>query len=838
MGAPTGAPTTAPAGASPVAPLVLITGAGGNIGRSLAAALAPAYRVVGLDRQVGGTDFPTLQADFASADSIALALHRLRAEHGAQIASVIHLAAYFDFDDTDHPLYQAVNVEGTRLLLRGLQDFEVEQFVYASTMLVHQACRPGERIDEQQPLAPRWAYPRSKAEAEAVITQEHGAVPVVLLRLAGMYDDAGVVPSLAHQIARIHQRDVQSYLYAGSTLVGQSMVHRDDVLQAFKLTIDARHRLPAETRLLIGEADAMGYDALQDEVGYLLHGSQDWPTLRVPKVLAAAGTWAQAALEPLIPDALDQGQKPFIRPFMVALADDHYALDIRQAQHLIGWVPRHRLKDTLPRIVAALKADPARWYARHGITPPAWLAQPAEGNLNAEALRSAHETLRRSQHGENRWAHFANIGLGSWLVTQPLLVNVQEPALRSAEIGLGLLLMAFAALALSWRATWARWACAVIGTVVMAAPFVFWTGNAAAYLSDTLVGALIFGFAVCMKPEPGTSAVAALTGPSIPLGWTYNPSSWSQRVPIIMMALLGLYVSRYLAAYQLGHIPSVWDPYFAGSASDPRNGTEEIITSWVSEAWPFPDAAIGGYTYLMEILTGIVGTARRWRTMPWLVIAFGLMIAPLGITSIVFIIIQPVVLGTWSIVALLGAAAILVQIPYSLDELIATLQFLRRRAQAGQNWLRVLFVGDTDTRSAQDQAAPADEFDRAPGAVLKDMLSGGVNLPWNLALAGVIGLSLLFSRLTVGAEGAMADAHHGVGALVLTVVSVAAAEVARAARFVNLALGLALMAMPWMVASTPLITGVTLVCGLLIAALSVRRGRITASYGGWNRFIV
>ena len=72
----------------------------------------------------------------------------------------------------------------------------------------------------------------------------------------------------------------------------------------------------------------------------------------------------------------------------------------------------------------------------------------------------------------------------------------------------------------------------------------------------------------------------------------------------------------------------------------------------------------------------------------------------------------------------------------------------------------------------------------------------------------------------------------------LTVVSVAAAEVARAARFVNLALGLALMAMPWMVASTPLITGVTLVCGLLIAALSVRRGRITASYGGWNRFIV
>ena len=80
-------------------PLALITGAGGNIGRSLAASLAPSYRVVGLDRKVETGDFPTIQADFSSADSIALALYRVRAEFGDRIASVIHLAAYFDFED-------------------------------------------------------------------------------------------------------------------------------------------------------------------------------------------------------------------------------------------------------------------------------------------------------------------------------------------------------------------------------------------------------------------------------------------------------------------------------------------------------------------------------------------------------------------------------------------------------------------------------------------------------------------------------------------------------------------------------------------------------------------
>ena len=237
-------------------------------------------------------------------------------------------------------------------------------------------------------------------------------------------------------------------------------------------------------------------------------------------------------------------------------------------------------------------------------------------------------------------------------------------------------------------------------------PFLFSTANAAAYLSDTLVGALIFGFAVCTKPEPGPSAIAALTGPVAPPDWSYNPSGWTQRLPIIVLAVLGLYVSRYLAAYQLGHIPDVWDPFFAGSPVDPQNGTEEIITSAVSKAWPVSDAAVGGYTYLLEILTGIVGSRMRWRTMPWLVVLFGLMIAPLGITSIFFIIIQPIVIGTWSTIALIGAAAVLIQIPYSLDELLATLQFLRRRAKAGQNWLRVLFVGGTDEMRETPNAEP------------------------------------------------------------------------------------------------------------------------------------
>ena len=826
-------------------PIVLITGATGNLGRSLGNALGRDYQIVGLDLKAQDAEFPVFEADFTSGSSVELALRKFRDAFGSHIASVIHLVAYFDFTGEDKPLYQSVNVEGTRRLLNALQDFEVEQFVYASTMLVHAPCRPGEHIDENQPIDPRWIYPESKAAAEAVVRAEHKKIPYVILRLAGVYDEHSMVPTMAQQMARIYDREIQSYFYSGSMLVGQAMLHRDDMLEAFRCAVDRRAVLPAETEILIGEAVAIGYDALQDELGYLIHGVDDWPTVRVPKPIAAAGAWAHGKLEPAIPDVIDGGEVPFIKPFMVDMADDHYALDIRRARELLNWEPRHRLKDELPKLVAVLKKDPSSWYKTNRIVPPAWLGDADELGKNPETLRARHETQIKTEHRANRWAHFVNMGLGTWLMTQPLLINVEEPLLRWSEIMLGALLLLFATFALSWRAQWARWLCAGIGTLIMAVPFLFATGNAAAYLSDTLVGALIFGFAVCTKPEPGVSAVAALTGPVVPPGWSYNPSEWTQRLPIIVLAIVGLYVSRYLAAYQLGYIPSVWDPFFAGSPTDPQNGTEEIITSWVSKAWPVSDAAVGGYTYLLEILTGIVGSRMRWRSMPWLVVLFGLMIAPLGITSIFFIIIQPVVIGTWSIIALIGAAAVLIQIPYSLDELLATLQFLRRRAQAGQHWLRIFFVGDTDEipkipmiPNAASIETNTDEFDQSPSAVFKAAITGGVSLPWNLALAALIGLSLMFTRLTLDIDGNIAHAHHVIGSLVLTVVSIAAAEVARPVRYLNMLLGAALMAAPFMFAAGITATIVSVGLGVALIVLSVRRGLIRERYGNWDRWII
>jgi uncharacterized membrane protein len=383
-----------------------------------------------------------------------------------------------------------------------------------------------------------------------------------------------------------------------------------------------------------------------------------------------------------------------------------------------------------------------------------------------------------------------------------------------------------------WRNGWARFANALIACWLLFAPLVFWTTSAAAYTNATLVAALIIAFAVLIPPVPGVSILARMSGPDIPPGWNYNPSAWMQRIPVIALAFVGLHVSRYLAAFQLGHIQAAWDPFFG-------SGTERVMTSDLSMAWPISDAGLGAIAYMLEILTGMLGDRNRWRTMPWAVIVFGIMIVPLGAVSIYFIIIQPILMGTWCTLCLVAAAAMLIQVPYSFDELLATLQFLRQRHRAGRPLLRVFLQGDTVDGG---RMGPADEFNVSRGAMLRDMFGGGVSLPWTLLLSVAIGIWLVFTRMTLGAENTLANSNHLIGALVITVAVTAMAEPARPLRLLNVFLGVALMITPGLLPVTVNMASASVwnneLMGLLLIGLSVPRGSITRHYGRWDKLLV
>ena len=817
-------------------PVVLITGAAGKLGSALTEALADSYRVVKCDLPGKPCD---IVLDITSDASLQLAIEKIGQNYGKRIAAVVHLAAYFDFSGEHSPLYDKVNVEGTRNLLKALQVLQVERFIYSGTMLVHKAGKPGEQINEERELDPQWAYPQSKARSEAMIEEHHGQIPVAILHLAGLYDEQSMVPTLAQQVARIYERNLKSLLYSGDKKAGQAFIHQADMVDLFRKTIEHRNDLPEYITMLAGEPDVMSYQELQETLGRLIHGEKEWKTLIVPKPVAKVGAWLEEEMEPLVPDDFDRGERPFIRPFMIDMASDHYELDISLAEKLLDWHPKYRLRQVLPSIIAGLKKDPLKWYEENQVTPPDWMLAAGEKHRNPEKLRRRHVREYERQHNANLWAPFMVVGLGFWLLTAPPALGYESQGMIISDLVCGFLVICLGLISLSPRPPFpiARGLLGVIGIWLLAAPLVFWAPTAAAYLNDTLVGALIIGLALLVRPFPGISPVADTTGPAIPPGWNFSPSDWFQRVPIIVLAFVGFYISRYLTAYQLEHINGVWEPFFTTGA-DPgsgKNGTEEIITSSVSQAWPVPDAGLGALTYMLEILTGMMGSRNRWRTMPWLVLLFGLMIVPLGAVSITFIIIQPLVLDTWCTLCLIAAAAMLLQIPYSFDEIVATFEFLRRKAKAGRPWLRILFTGDTD--EGEPGQEDADNFRRKPFIVVKDMLLGGISVSWNLLACAAIGIWLMCTRLVLGTEGGMADADHLIGSLVLTITVTAWAEVMRPIRFLNMLFGLALLITPFVLGAGLLATISSVACGIGLMAFSVPRGTIHGSYGRWDRFI-
>jgi nucleoside-diphosphate-sugar epimerase len=352
-------------------PLVLVTGSAGYIGTALVRALASEYRVVGLDREPGPRSFTHadfVACDLTNDDSVRNALETVLRRHGQRVASCVHLAAHYDFSGEPSPLYQRLTVDGTRRLLRGLQSFDVEQFIFSSTHIVMKPAEDeAEVITESSPIDPAWDYPRSKLEAEKVIREERGPIPAVILRVAGVYDvDTRVVP-IAQQMRRIYERQFESYFFPGDATRGQAFVHLDDLIACIRLTSARRHQLGPYEVFLVAEPDVMSYAELQDRLGELIHG-KEWPTIRVPKPMAKAGAWVQ--------DKLAGDDEAFIKPWMIDLADDHYPIAIGHARRTLGWNPQHRLRTTLPQMVARLKRDPGGWYRVNKMKAPDPLPRP------------------------------------------------------------------------------------------------------------------------------------------------------------------------------------------------------------------------------------------------------------------------------------------------------------------------------------------------------------------------------------------------------------------------------------------------------------------------------
>ncbi len=479
-------------------------------------------------------------------------------------------------------------------------------------------------------------------------------------------------------------------------------------------------------------------------------------------------------------------------------------------------------------------------------------SQQEQGHQEGQGGQQDKEQMRMHMLTEHlqktQWIWWMVILLGIWLAVGPMTFSYHrqlvEPAggrqvwleastrawvLLVNDVVCGLLLVV-----LGWRSLVPNrpvmmWGACFVGIWLNFAPLLFWAPKAAIYLNDTLVGSLVIALTILIPGMPNMIHYMKM-GPDKPPGWSYNPSSWPQRSIMIALGFAGWLVSRHLAMFQMGYITQPWEPFFG-------DGSVLVLTSKMSESLPISDGGLGALAYTFEFLMGWMGSPARWRTMPWMVTFFGILVIPLGLVHIFLVISQPVVVGHWCTFCLLAAAIMLPMIPLEIDEVIAMVQFMRKSRKKGESFWRVFWKGGTIEGEDDERTPEMFSVTGKPVAVLRASVFGMSVVP-TLLIAAALGVWMMAVPDVLGNAGRVADVDHLAGALVVVVAIIALGEPVRLLRWLNLPLGLLIAgAAIWGSGATTVGRINDIVVGLAVVVLSIPRGRVKESFDTWDRWV-
>jgi nucleoside-diphosphate-sugar epimerase len=320
--------------------IVVVTGAGGFIGRALVAhfeSTGRPYRAIVRQHDAEPPPKPNVHPvrDLAAASD---------AELDALVAgtrAIVHLAGRAHvLDETDpdpSAAYASANVAATARLARAAVRAGVERFVFASSIKVNgESSVPGRPFKPGDPPSPRDDYARSKrdGERELAATCNGTSMAPVVLRLPLVYGPGvkGNFATLIDEVARARPlplariRNRRSLLFVGN------------LVEAIDAALDAR---PTPTGVhFVTDAESVSVPTLVTAVGNALNIPVRLQSIPVRLLVFAGQVSGRRTLVERLVGTLEADPTSFI--------------------DATGWRPRHALAD-------GIKATARWWRMRHSI---------------------------------------------------------------------------------------------------------------------------------------------------------------------------------------------------------------------------------------------------------------------------------------------------------------------------------------------------------------------------------------------------------------------------------------------------------------------------------------
>jgi 2-alkyl-3-oxoalkanoate reductase len=323
---------------------VLVTGASGMLGRTVAGALMDrGDDVCVLQRRPSGLGCAEVLGDVADPVTVRGALSGREA--------VIHLAAKVDVVGA-WPDYARANIDGTRTVVEACRKAGVGRMVHVSSPSVAHAGRPlmGVGAAAADPQGARGHYSRSKAVAEQVALAADSPDLAVLVVRPHLVWGPGDTQLVARIVARARAGRLP-VIGSGAALIDTTYV--DNAATALVAALDACGPAHGEPLVVSNGEPRPVRDVL---AALCLAAGVSGPGHRVPVWLARLGgmavdgTWAVTGRQ----------DTPPITRFLVEQLSTAHWFDQRRTREVLGWSPSVTLDEGFTRL--------AQWYARERVT--------------------------------------------------------------------------------------------------------------------------------------------------------------------------------------------------------------------------------------------------------------------------------------------------------------------------------------------------------------------------------------------------------------------------------------------------------------------------------------
>ena len=323
---------------------VLVTGAGGFIGRQLVARLVrDGHHVRALVRREppaalwSDARIEVMQGDLGNPAAVD------RAVAGTRL--VYHVGATMRGSRED---FDRGTIAGTRHVVESVLAHKVPRLVYMSSLSVlHSAAAlEGQVITETWPLEPRpndrGHYTRTKLAAEQYVTEaaHTRGLPVVILRPAEV-----IGPGATFMTAGVAQRAGRTLVVLGNGRLEVPLVAVDDVLDA--LVMAAEHGPFDGTVAQLVDPAAISQNEMIER--YRATAGGKWRVVHVPRPIV----WLMGATAETLLGLV--GRAAPLSRYRVASALAPRAFDCSRARQLWGWTPRVGVPAVLDQLVQDIK---------------------------------------------------------------------------------------------------------------------------------------------------------------------------------------------------------------------------------------------------------------------------------------------------------------------------------------------------------------------------------------------------------------------------------------------------------------------------------------------------